>query len=85
MNKFVVYFVDNACFKEITNMVKEMEQNLKQHLKTSIDKAMENVYHKLDKQKTINEIISSQKFLSSEFENTKITVEKIKQQNFLNK
>ena len=33
--------------KEITNMIKEMEQNLKQHLKTSIDEAMKKVYHKL--------------------------------------
>ena len=72
--------------KEITNMIKEMEQNLKQHLKTSIDEAMEKVYHKLDRQeKTMDEIIKSQKFLSSEFENLKITVEEIKQQDFLNK
>ena len=71
--------------KEITNMIKEMEQNLK-HLKTSIDEAMEKVYHKLDRQeKTMDEIIKSQKFLSSEFENLKITVEEIKQQDFLNK
>ena len=71
--------------KEITNMVKEMEQNLK-HLKTSIDEAMEKVYHKLDRQeKTMDEIIKSQKFLSPEFENLKITVEEIKQQDFLNK
>ena len=47
---------------------------------------MEKVYHKLDRQeKTMDEIIKSQKFLSSEFENLKITVEEIKQQDFLNK
>ena len=33
----------------------------------------------------MDEIINSQKFLSSEFENLKITVEEIKQQDFLNK
>ena len=72
--------------KEITNMIKEMEQNLKQHLKTSIDEAMEKVYHNLDKQeKTMDKIINSQKFLSSEFENLKITVEEIKQQDFISK
>ena len=47
---------------------------------------MEKVYHKLDRQeKTMDEMIKSQKFLSSEFENLKITVEEIKQQDFLNK
>ena len=47
---------------------------------------MEKVYHKLDKQKkTIDEIINRQTFLSSKFENIKITVEEIKQQDFLNK
>ena len=39
----------------------------------------------IDKKKQMDEIIKSQKFLSSEFENLKITFKEIKQQDFLNK
>ena len=66
--------------REITNLMKEMENNIKTHIQETIEEALkrqeikfnnkiDEVFSKLkDQEKKIEDVIKSQKFLNDEFE-----------------
>ena len=72
--------------REIINMMKEMENNIKTHIQETIEEALkrqeikfnnkiDEVFSKLkDQEKRIEDVIKSQKFLNDEFEYLKNNV-----------
>ena len=72
--------------REIINMMKEMENNIKTHIQETIEEALkrqeikfnnkiDEVFSKLkDQEKKIEDVIKSQKFLNDEFEYLKNNV-----------
>ena len=75
--------------KEITNLIKDVEKNLKEHIQITIDEALkkqeimfkqktEEIFLKLNEQeKKFEEIINSQNFLNQELETVKRSVKDI--------
>ena len=75
--------------REIINMMKEMENNIKTHIQETIEEALkrqeikfnnkiDEVFSKLkDQEKKIEDVIKSQKFLNDEFEYLKNNVSKL--------
>ena len=75
--------------REIINMMKEMENNIKTHIQETIEEALkrqeikfnnkiDEVFSKLkDQEKKIEDVIKSQKFLNDEFECLKNNVSKL--------
>ena len=75
--------------REIINMMKEMENNIKTHIQETIEEALkrqeikfnskiDQVFSKLkDQEKKIEDVIKSQKFLNDEFEYLKNNVSKL--------
>ena len=75
--------------REITNLMKEMENNIKTHIQETIEEALkrqeikfnnkiDEVFSKLkDQEKKIEDVIKSQKFLNDEFECLKNNVSKL--------
>ena len=75
--------------REITNLMKEMENNIKTHIQETIEEALkrqeikfnneiDEVFSKLkDQEKKIEDVKKSQKFLNDEFECLKNNVSKL--------
>ena len=75
--------------REITNLMKEMENNIKTHIQETIEEALkrqeikfnnkiDEVFSKLkDQEKKIEDVIKRQKFLNDEFECLKNNVSKL--------
>ena len=75
--------------RKITNLMKEMENNIKTHIQETIEEALkrqeikfnnkiDEVFSKLkDQEKKIEDVIKSQKFLNDEFECLKNNVSKL--------
>ena len=71
--------------KEMINQIKEMESNIKNHIKQSMEKqktkfnlTMEKVFERFKQKIAIDKILKNQTFINNEFENIKQTVDELK-------